>query len=153
MERRTTSMERRTTSMERRTTSMRRSEHKDKREEKLPFTKEEDDLINQLHKIYGDKWFIINRFFKNRSPGELKRRYLFINRLPLPLVPKLTIKNENKLPFPRSNSVQKEDNKKFFSSVITEEEFRDWYIRFTTELIIMTEERKRKEAEEREKNH
>jgi predicted unusual protein kinase regulating ubiquinone biosynthesis (AarF/ABC1/UbiB family) len=46
-----------------------------------PFTREEDELLKQLHEQLGPKWMKMSRFFNNRTDISLKNRWLVLKRL------------------------------------------------------------------------
>lgn len=48
-----------------------------------PWTDEEDVLLEKYYQIYGNKWTLISKHFKNRSHINIKNRWTSLNNKPL----------------------------------------------------------------------
>ena len=54
----------------------------DPRLNKGPWTTEEDETLITLHQKYGNKWAVISKHLDNRSPNDIKNRWISISKRP-----------------------------------------------------------------------
>ena len=73
------------------------------------FTDEDDKLIQSLHKNLGNKWSKISKYFKNRSPTQVRIRYYQMQR------------KENRIR--QSEETRNTDSNFFFNNEISDFEF------------------------------